>query len=175
MWSSTTNSIICTLGLVNTVLIRACITSLWWTAEPWYVSIDHANWMPPFPMSINLIIEPHISTTSDGHISCPFSIEIWFYHGVSSIDIGVSRYRHCAWNSPRISMCGGLTLGAWHTKSDALRETGFSKLWNWDLYTDWVLISETLGYWPTAGSWGWSWLLELERAVFWDWITIVLR
>ena len=174
MWSSSSNSIISTFSLINAILVQAWITSLWRACEPWNISVDHSNSMPPFPMSIDLIIEPYECAPSNSHISSPLSIKVRFNDSVCSIHVGLSRDWHCTWNSPWISVCCWLTLCAWHAECDTLWKTGLSKFRNRDLHTDWVLVGETLSNWPGACSWCWSWFLELKWPIFFYWIAIVL-
>ena len=101
--SSTTDAVVSALGLVLAEVAEAEVLALGVflpAGEAWHVGVHHGDCVPPFPVTVDLVVEPSEGAASDGHISSPCGIEIRFNHCICGIDISLRRNRHSGRDVP---------------------------------------------------------------------------
>ncbi len=174
---STSDPVVLTLSLICAIRSLAEILSLRilvGASKAWDSSIDRVYSVPPFPMIVNFILEPHIHASLDSHISRPSSVEILLNHCVGGVHIGKRRHWHCGINLPIINMGGWLCGLGWETEVDWFRESSAGQLWNADGSTDTTGISYTIGDSPRTLGRCACWFLEGERTSLVQRIAIIL-
>lgn len=174
---STTNTIILALSLVSAVWSLAEILALRvlvGASKAWDTSIYWIYTIPPFPMIVDLVLEPNINTALDGHISSPSSVKILLNHSVGSIYIGKRRHRHCSIDLPIINMSGWLGWLRWEAQVDRLWECCACEFWDPNCSTNATRVCDTIGDSPRTLRSGASWLFESEGSCLIERVAIVL-
>lgn len=151
--SSTSDAVVLASSLVCAITALAYIKTLRIlivASKSWNVPIDIVNIVPPFPMPINLILEPDVCAPSEGNISFPWAVEVLLNYCISSVNKGLRRNRHCCVNFPGIGMSSALALGGWETKLNRFRESSASKSWDASSNTHCWGTLDAFGDWPRA-------------------------
>ena len=132
--------------------------------EAWYFTVHIVNIVPPFPVIVDLVVEPNIGTSSQKYLSFPSTIEIFLDDSVRGLHICLWRHRHSGVDFPGVGVSGALALSAAETESDGLAEAGLGKSRYAHLYADCVGVGNAFGYGPCACGRCGSCLLEREGA-----------
>ena len=111
---STTNAVVLSRGFVLAKLVKAEVLA--WVvsfpaSEAWDISVDQGNSVPPFPVIVDLIVEPNGGASSNGNVSSPGGIEVLLDHCVSCVHILVCGNWNCGINLPGVDMSFGLGIG----------------------------------------------------------------
>lgn len=165
---------LCLVGAVRSLAEVLALRILVWTSEAWNTSIYWIYTIPPFPMIIDLVLEPHIYAALDSHISSPCCVKILFNHSVCRIHIGQRRHGHCSIDLPIVNMSGWLCWLRWKTQINWLRKGCACKFWDSNCSTNATWVCYAISDCPRALRCGACWLLESEGSRLIERVAIVL-
>ena len=131
-------------ALANVVGPRIVIIA----AEAWHVAVHPVNTVPPFPVTVDLVVEPNHGTSSQNYLGFPSAIKIFLGTSVSGLDPCIWRHRHCGIDFPGFYMSGALALSAAEAEGDSLAEACLGKTGNAHLQADSAGGGNALGYRP---------------------------
>ena len=174
---SSSNTVILSCGLVHTVWIQAKVftrISISRAKEAWNFIIHHWNSVPPFPVAINLIVEPNVYTSSNCKVCSPSSIKIGLDNCVSSGHISLLWYWHSCVYFPGVNVSFFLTLSSRETELDTFWESGICQGRNSNSWGDRICVLETFSDRPWAGWWGGCRFSEGKWAISRQSIAVVL-
>ena len=107
--SRTANAVVLAFGLIGTVAAEGEIHALGFLVpafEAWDVAVDGVNAVPPFPMIIDLVMEPNVDAAPDGNVGHPGGVEVLLDHCVGSVNVSIGWDRHLSVNLPCVGVGG---------------------------------------------------------------------
>lgn len=116
--------------------------------EAWHVAVHIVNTVPPFPVTIDLVVEPNHGTSFQKYLGFPSAIKIFLIASESGLDICIWRHGHSGIDFPGFDMSGALALSAAEAEGYSLAEASLGKTGHAHLQTDGAGGGNTLGYRP---------------------------